>query len=376
MVRRSGRWLSRRNRLPTSVRAVFAYYADTGVLDYRSLLLKRRVDDTVDEFIQEAFGAVEADIADAFDRNSLTFDYDTKLILPAKLTLGYLYRHLDESRHDEAEGMTQLAIDALLDGDMRDAINDDEFDDFHVDFDTSPEETSQVAEIAQATLQNRVEKRFEAHPDPIRQTYDWAVDISERHQDEDDGFREILSNAQAGEDGSLEAIRTAYRDVSFEDRPAVLTDEQCAFPYVKTQYDRVGVIYDAMIDMYREAGLPIDDSFQRSVVLAIIGAQIWLDDVDDYAVDMEHGQLTPVTAEYLLAEGDNEAYRSVVDIASQYLAHAIREATNADSALTGIATEYIYLDGTPEELPGAGDDSNESYPDGLALDRPTERPAG
>jgi len=81
---------------------------------------------------------------------------------------------------------------------------------------------------------------------------------------------------------------------------------------------------------------------------------VWLDDVDDYAADMREGQLTPVTSEYLLADSDDEAYRSTVEITERYLGLAADHAAVADSPLTGIATEYIHRSGRPDVLPGGG----------------------
>jgi hypothetical protein len=107
-----------------------------------------------------------------------------------------------------------------------------------------------------------------------------------------------------------------------------------------------------MLDLYRLAGLDIDDEFAKAIVLAIIGAQVWLDDVDDYDDDRAEGQLTPVTAEYLLAPDDEAAYRRVVDVTEQYLDLAKTYATAADSPLTGVAVEYIYRSGDPGVLPG------------------------
>jgi len=106
-----------------------------------------------------------------------------------------------------------------------------------------------------------------------------------------------------------------------------------------------------MIEMYRAAGFAIDDSFQRSIVLAIVGAQIWLDDVDDYRADAAAGQLTPVTAEYLLADDPAAAKRRVRTIGETYLRAAQKQAETADSTLTGIATAYIYRSGDLAALP-------------------------
>jgi hypothetical protein len=352
MLRRSAGWVAGWNRVPTSLRAVCGYYADSGVFDYRSLTLKRRVDDRVAAMLDEAFAAVEAAIAEEFGRDAVDFSYDTKLVLPAKLTLGYLYRELDEAEHQHAEAMTQLSVEALVDGDIRDALNDDEFEDFEVDFPTGTEDRRVIAACAQTVLQDRVEDQLSDFPEAVRDAYDWAVDISEAHQDEDDAFRELMAAAQEGDDAARESIRSRYKYADFDEEPTLFTEEDLEIPYLKTQYDRVGIIYDAMIEMYRSADLPIERAFQRSIVLAIIGAQIWLDDIDDYQVDMADGQLTPVTAEYLLATAPETARDEVVDIGRTYLDRAKAEATVADSALTGIATEYILRDGTPETLPG------------------------
>lgn len=354
MLHRSADWLSRRERAPASVRAVFGYYAQSGVFDYRSFLLKRRVDRTIEKMITRAFADVEEAVAAEFGYDYVTFEYDTKLLLPANLTLGYLYRHLDEREYDRAEKMTQLAVEALLDGDMRDALNDDEFEDFQVDFQTDENDRRTIATIAQDALQSRVEAQLRDHPETVEETYEWAVDISEAHQDEDEYFRELLTKARTESEETATAhqrIHDEYKYATFDEQPALFTATELELPYLKTQYDRVGIIYDAMLRMYRDAGLPIEDSFQRSIVLAIIGAQIWLDDVDDYEDDMTEGQLTPVTAEYLLAETDHEARRRVIETSYQYLDRASREATSADSTLTGIAAEYIRHSGSPEALP-------------------------
>jgi len=351
MLRKGAGWLARRGSLPTSVRAVFGYYADSGVFDYGSLQLKRRVDGTIEEMLADAFADVEAAIAEEFGYDYVSCSYDTKLVLPAELTLGYLYRRLDASEHGRAEAMTRLAVEALLDGDMRDAINDAEFEDFEVDFDLDDEDRRRVAETAQAVLQSRVEAQFSQFPDEVETRYEWAVDVSERHQDEDPYFRDLMERAQDGDEDAIEAIRDEYKYAEFEETPELFTDDELALPYLKTQYDRVGIIYDAMIGMYRAAELPVEATFQRSIVLAIIGAQIWLDDVDDYRADMREGQLTPVTAEYLLAD-DAAAREAVIDMSEDYLDRASQQATEVDSTLTGIATEYIRRDGTPEVLPG------------------------
>jgi hypothetical protein len=349
--------------LPTPLRAVLGYYADAGVFDWGSLRLKRRVDRVTEEMIDDAFAAVSDRLTTEFDREPVAFSYATKLVLPAQLTLGYQYRRLDPGEHDRAEALTRLAIEALVDGDMRDAINDDEFGDFEVGSAGDRIDRRRVAEIAQSTLQERVEAGFADYPDGVREAYEWAVDVSESHQEEDERFRSLMAAAR-GEGGldpdeARDRIHEEYKFAEFDEPPdlpggaAGDAEPDSQLPYFKTQYDRVGVIYDGMLDMYDAAGFPVGDAFRSSIVLAIVGAQLWLDDVDDYAADMREGQLTPVTAEYLLAETERTAYESTVDISARYLDRAIDRAAAADSPLTGIATEYIYYSGDPEVLPGS-----------------------
>jgi len=355
MLRGTARWLAGRESFPTSVRAVLGFYGKTGEFDLASLRLKRAVDAEAAAMIADAFEPVEAAIAAEFDRDAVTFAYDTKLVMPAKLALGYFYRRVEApERRERAEALTRLAIEALLDGDMRDARNDAEYGDFSVDFPTDDADRARIAALAQETLAERVESRFEHFAPGVREAYEWAVEVSEAHQDADERFRELLAAAEDGDDGARDAIRAEYRDADFDAEPPTLSAADCELPYARTQYDRVGVIYDGMLRMYEAAGFDADPAFGRSIVLAIVGAQVWLDDVDDYRADRREGQLTPVTAEYVLADGDGAAYRRVVDISETYLERAERAAKEADSPLTGIATEYIYRKGRPGTLPGAG----------------------
>ena len=353
MLRASAGWLAGRDVLPTSVQAVLGYYADSGVFDYRSLRLKSRVDGVTEALVGDAFAAVE-ERAEAEFGATVEFAYDTKLILPAKLTLGYLYRR-EDCDDDRADRLTRLVVEALVDGDMRDAINDEEYDDFElrVGGETATDgQRRRAAELAQRTLEDRVEDLFSEFPDGVRAAYQRAVEVSERHQTRDPHYRRLMARAEDGDGDALEAIRVEYRDADVPDPPDAFGETERELPYIKTQYDRVGVIYEGMVEMYRAADLPVSPAFERSIVLAIVGAQVWLDDVDDYAADRREGQLTPVTAEYLLADSEREAYDRVVDVASGYLDLAKTHATTADSALTGIATEYIYRDGEPGLLPG------------------------
>ena len=376
--------LADRRRLPTALRAVLGYYADTGVFDYGSLSLKSEIDERTERMLEDVYDRIETALAEEFGQ-PVDFSYDTKLILPARLTLGYVYRAartdadtdpvgddiatgvppvedaaLDgksptltpRERVVRAEQMTRLSIEALVDGDMRDAINDAEFEDFQVDFEASEADRRRVAEVAQTTLQSHLDGLLADLPDSVGEAYQWAVDYSEAHQDRDDYFRGLMDDAESGDDDAVAAIREEYKFADYDEAPATLSADEQALPYSKTQYARVGVIYDGMLDLYRLAGLDIDDDFAKAIVLAIIGAQVWLDDVDDYADDRAEGQLTPVTAEYLLRPDDRAAYTHVVDITEQYLDLAKQYATAADSPLTGVAVEYIYRSGEPDVLPG------------------------
>jgi hypothetical protein len=395
-LRAAAGWFAGRSTFPTSVRAVFDYYAHSGVFDVESLRLKSTVDNRTEAMVEDVFTTIESALAEEFDVESVTFEYDTKLILPAQLTLGHLYREArmradsgdpvahstwagrvanrvesdqyrdpehpsawsgeprtPEALVDRAEYLTRVIIEALLDGDMRDAVNDAEYDDFEVSIPIEPEAYETVARVAQRTLESHLTESLDALPDEVAAEYDWAVDLSEAHQARDPHFRDLYERAREGDSDAAQAIREEYRDAPLEADTDVFTAAELDLPYLQTQYARVGVIYDAMIEMYRHLGMPINDAFKRSIVLAIIGAQIWLDDVDDYGADLEDGQLTPVTAEYLLADSDRLAARRVREITERYLDLARENATESGSPLTGIATEYIYHSGDPHVLPGA-----------------------
>ncbi len=362
--------------LPTSVRALLDYYATSGDLALGAIGLQRRVETFVEGVVDGAFADVERAIAGAadVDPNGVSFAYDTKLTMPAELTLGHLYQRADVSADntgsdgsgpqptdiDRAETVTELVVVALLDGDMRDAINDAEYEDFRIE--GAPGiERARAAELAQRALRERVDVLFDGHPDGVREAYCEAVDRSETHQDRDPYFRELMAAAEDGDPDATAAIREEYKHGALKEptdcdaviRPTELfVNDEHSFPYLATQYGRVGVIYDGMIEMYRAAGIPIEDPFKRSIVFTIIGAQIWLDDIDDYEADLAETQLTPVTAEYLLADSDREAYRAVVAATETYLDAAERYAAATDSPLAGIGTNYVFRSGDPSVLPG------------------------
>ena len=375
-------------RLPTAQRAILGYYAETGRFDYRALRIKSAVDDQLDTILDDVYGDIESAIVTDLGVDDATFRYETKLTLPAELTLGYLYRRAlaratsgydpitdtaggwaplgggdpsapanREAREyvEMAEEATALIVQALLDGDMRDAINDDEFEDFEVTVSGDPDpDPRRVAECAQSHLQRVVEDAFDRAPDAVRDAYDEAVDISEAHQEQDDHFRDLLAAALDGDATAKDRIEDEYKFAAVPD-DAPFDGAERDLPYLKTQYDRVGVIYKGMLDAYRGVGFEIPEAFGTSIVLAIIGAQIWLDDVDDYHDDVAEGQLTPVTAEYVLVENDDDAYERVVDITMRYFELARDHAAEADSPLNGIAIEYILRSGDPGRLPGSAD---------------------
>ncbi|WP_248896644.1 hypothetical protein [Haloplanus halobius] len=387
-LRALARRLAASEPLPTAPRAILGHYADSGEFDYRALRIKSAVDDRMDAILDDVYADIEAALADEFGvaEDAIDFRYETKLTLPAELTLGYLYRRalsrstagydpIDDETGirallgdgdadapanreartyvERAEEATALIVQALLDGDMRDAINDDEFEDFHVSIPETDPAPRRVATCAQTHLQGVVEAAFDRAPDAVRGAYDDAVERSEAHQERDAEFRAMFADALAGDERAVERIETEYKFAPVSDE-APFTGPERDLPYLKTQYDRVGVIYDGMLDAYRGIGFDIPEAFGRSIVLAIIGAQIWLDDIDDYADDVAEEQLTPVTAEYVLAPSDEVAYENVVDITTRYFDLAREYADEAGSPLNGIAIEYILRSGDPSRLPGSG----------------------
>jgi hypothetical protein len=385
--------------IPLAVRAVLGYYAESGTLSVTALRLRQRTDQFMTEAIRNLYEPIEAEIESQIDAapQDVSFKYDTKLTLPAELTIGQVYyrakqqtakefdpvrrtvrtplleyfrfpfdkehetkrRNVFLNEYDDlletierAEGVTELVTAALIDGDMRDALNDEEYEDFQVDFPVeSPELRRQIAVCAQETLQTLVEDRFEQFGSGVREAYEEAVELSEQHQERDQYFRKMAERARAGDEDAKERIETEFKYADFDTPPAVFDESDLKLPYLLTQYNRVGVIYRGMIQMYREAGIDIDEAFEKSIILSIIGAQVWLDDVDDYEADLRKNQLTPVTAEYLLHERDADAFESVTTISQLYLDAAKRYAAQSNSPLAGIGGDYIYRSGDPTVLP-------------------------
>ena len=352
-------------RLPTLARAVLRYGVRHPSPRLLSLvLLEREVEAEVDAMTDRLFAGVEATLADRVRAGALScpegpeavrFDYDTRLLLPAILAHGRLHllagdrpvgrrwRAVDDDLVAAAAETTESIVAALLDGDMRDAINDAEYD----DFETNARPRAEAAAVAQALLRDRVETWFDEPdtPDAVEAHYAHAVELSEAHQDADRTFRDLLE-AHRGADGAdreaaAERIREAYRHAEPRE-PAALFEAERDLPYFATQYERVGVIYEDMLRMY-EAALDVDlgRGFKRSIVLMVVAAQIGLDDTDDYPED-RGAQLTPVTAELNL-RGPAEGLASLEAVVETYLDRA--EAA-AEDHLTGLAIEFIRQEAT------------------------------
>ncbi|WP_158057349.1 hypothetical protein [Halorussus halophilus] len=352
-----------RSRIPATARALYTTLAESRDPRVLSMvLLRQEVESEIASITERLFLSVERDLQQAREDGELNpvpgaeneqarFDYDTRLVLPAMLTLARIHvvagdvpvsRAVGDVNRDlvaQGRETTRNIVRALLDGDMRDAINDEEYEDFQTNLQPRP----QVAELAQESLQDDVESWFdhEDTPETVRTYYEHAVELSERHQEEDQTFRELLDNyreASADErTDAAEDIREQYKFADAESGEALFGDE-FEIPYFATQYARVGILYEDMLNMYEaDLGLDLGDGFKRAIVLMVIGAQIGLDDTDDYPED-KGTQLTPVTAELNIADSRAEGVETLRRIVEAYLDRA---AAAVDDHLTRIAIEYI-----------------------------------
>jgi len=91
--RRVAASIAERTALPTPVRAILGYYADSGQLSVGALQLQRTIDRFMTRTVEALFEPVEDAIAREVDAapDAVEFEYDTKLTLPAELTLGQVY---------------------------------------------------------------------------------------------------------------------------------------------------------------------------------------------------------------------------------------------------------------------------------------------
>jgi hypothetical protein len=370
---------------PNSVKAILDHYGRGSMSlgeGKNAIDLKSHIDERKEDFMQELFEDVSEAIKDDTGEKDVSFTYDTKLTFPAELTLGKIYEEAQQQLPDdydvmnreverdilkkiagplkkgkngrtrkkrieeeqeaqlmrlrEGEAFTDLVMGLLVEGDMRDAIHDEEYEDFETD---SELESPEVAETAQETLLKELQTQLEEYPEGVREAYEKAVDLSMEHQDEDEQFREMYQDARENP-ADAEEIIEPYRNGSTESR-FTLDWSNTDMPFFASQYERVGVLYEGMFEMYEEAGFDLDEDFRRSLVLSTIGAQIWLDDVDDLAEDWENSQLTPVTAELLYSDSDEEAYENIVSLKGRYLDAARDYAERSGSHLAGIGIEYI-----------------------------------
>lgn len=377
------------NSLPSSLRAISGYYGNGEISlaeGKQAIETNLHIEDRKEDFVEKLFIPVEDNLSKEFGEKSADFDYDTKLTFPAEITLGKIYEDARtelpvdynilkgkaetpiseklvnpfpnkkhrrrreeriEEKHEDvisgvkaAEEFTDLVIGLLVEGDMRDGINDEEYEDFQ----TSPAlPGNEVAYIAQSTLFEELQPKLEVYDDSVREAYERAVDLSMRHQDEDEDFRELFRRAEKSPD-KAESTVEPYKNNTTESRFS-LDWSDFELPYFATQYERVGVLYDGMFEMYEEAGIDIGDDFKRSLILSTIGAQIWLDDVDDLKDDWNNTQLTPVNAEILEADTAKQAYEEITSIKDQYLDTAREYASRSGSHLAGIGIEYIDREG-------------------------------
>jgi hypothetical protein len=322
------------------------------------LALRKEVDTTIEEITAALFREVEAALAEQVELDELdlvdgaetvSFEYDTRLVLPAMLTLGRireladavpylrLIRSTNHTLATAGDRVTTEVVRALLDGDMRDAINDAEYE----DFETTVRPRSTAAAVAQTTLQDGVDEWLAASETAagVTEAYQHAVSLSEGHQDTDSTFRDLLERYVRA-DGETQARLAEDIEASYKyaapNEDSSLFDKEQQIPYFTTQYERVGILYEDMLRMYESAlDVELGDSFKRAIVLMVIAAQIGLDDIDDFPEDRDE-QLTPVTAE--LALNGSEGLADVERLVNRYLDAA---AAAAQTHLTGMAIAYI-----------------------------------
>ncbi|WP_135826653.1 hypothetical protein [Halorussus ruber] len=355
-----------RSRIPATARALFGHLAETKDPRVATMvLLRSEVESEIESMTERLFLSVERDLQRARVAGELDpvpgtadeqakFDYDTRLVLPAMLTLARIHvmagdvpvsrvgSDVDHEFIARGRETTRNVVRALLDGDMRDAINDDEYE----DFDTNLRPRERVAELAQESLQEGVESWFDSEdtPEAVRESYQHAVELSERHQDEDEAFRDLLDRLRGSREGSDEwetvadEVREQYKFAPIEE--GELFGDESDLPYFATQYARVGILYEDMLNMYEaDLGVDLGEGFKRAIVLMVVGAQIGLDDTDDYPED-RGTQLTPVTAELNLADDRKVGVERIRRIVETYLDRADDYADEGDH-LTRIAVEYI-----------------------------------
>lgn len=356
--------LAPKRLLSPEVRALLSYSASNSTVSTLPMIqLRRETEAEMDRIKSDMFSEVERALADAVERGDLEhassgvdeprFRYDTRLLMPALLTLARLHiRAGDVPLHRRVPGRTPdrdlvrrscrttgFITRALLDGDLRDALNDEEYEDIS----TNLEPPRRVAEIAQDRLETTVEEWLDdpGTPAGVGRQYSHAVTVSESHQQVDDEFGDLLRRYHSVSDEQQETVTAEIRDrykFASPSEPPDLFDEEMELPYFVTQYERVGILYRDMLGMYEsDLHLEIDDGFKRAVVLMVVAAQIGMDDTDDYEED-RGSQLTPVTAELVLGPNAGDSVAELRRIVDHYLDGADEYAPDH---LTGVAVEFI-----------------------------------
>lgn len=322
--------------------ATLQRHSESDINVWKPLARREKASTSIDNTLDDFYTSISSEIGEDFRYSG------SKLLKPNELTLTLLYEH-QELTEEEAEDTADMITRALIEGDMRDAINDEEYDDFELRSESleeknfTQEEKKEKAERIQEAAWEQVEARLEKFPEQVREEHQKAVDISENHQrDDEEVFRPLF------EETDLQGIKEKYREgegvSSQEEIEELFTEDEQRLDYLETQFERVGVLYNGMFNMYEATGVPengIDENFRKSIIFQIIGAQIWLDDIDDLEEDLENNQLTPVTAELLLTENSQEAYHNIIDLKNQYFDRALEYAEKSSSEMAGIATRYI-----------------------------------
>lgn len=301
----------------------------------------------MEESRQEALGTVESGVEGEID-----ISYETKLYMPLEILLGLIYErngYRGDERPDKVEKAEELfrhLAGLFLEIDLRDAVIDDELEKMKVRGDeVDPERLFE--EGREALKRKYYDEGLETYGSEISGIYDRGIKIAMEHQRSQEELEEFMEEARRK--NSFDELMSLYRDADPEN---MIGERIEALPYFATQYERVAVLYDAVISMMEELGLGISGEGREAIIYDVIGAQIWLDDVSDLKQDIEDDELTPVTAEVAKASDLEEAEQSIRGLKGLYLDEAREKALETDSVLQEIAVEYIDLKGEEKDISG------------------------
>ncbi|MFB6143826.1 MAG: hypothetical protein ABEJ98_00805 [Candidatus Nanohaloarchaea archaeon] len=299
----------------------------------------------MDENRQEALQTVESEVDEEID-----ISYETKLYLPLEILLGLIYERNGyragerPEEVEEAEDLFRNLAGLFLEIDLRDAVIDDELEKMKITGgEVDPEKLFEDGR--EALKREYYDEGLESYGSEISSIYDKGIEIAMEHQRSQDEFEKVMGEARRK--NSFDELMSLYRDADLED---MIGERIEALPYFATQYERVAVLYDAVISILAEKGLEISDEDREAIIYDVIGAQIWLDDVSDLKQDIEDDQLTPVTAEIARASDLEEAQQSIRELKDDYLDEAREKAKESDSVLQEIAVEYIDLKGEEKDI--------------------------